>query len=151
MFTGSSTGVAEPSLPRVKRRRGAHSRKISRSIFVRAWSQFNFMLKKTIVGILIINGLAGLVLAQVSPAGSTSQKDFIKNEVIRIGENRRIKQLVLNDGTKLKGFIKEIRSDSFVLVNGYRIANSKVIAVDRSNSAREIRFDQVSKIKPYRN
>jgi hypothetical protein len=109
------------------------------------------MLKKIIVGILIINGLAGLVLAQVSPAGSTSQKDFIKNEVIRIGENRRIKRLVLNDGTKLKGFIKEIRSDSFVLVNGYRIANSKVIAVDRSNSAREIRFDQVSEIKPYRN
>ena len=109
------------------------------------------MLKKIIVGILIINGLAGPVLAQVSPAGSTSQKDSIKNEVIRIGENRRIKRLILNDGTKLKGFIKEIRSDSFLLVDGYRIVQGKIIAVDKSNSAREIRFDQVTEIKAYRN
>ena len=77
--------------------------------------------------------------------------DSIKNEVIRIGENRRIKRLILNDGTKLKGLIKEIRSDSFLLVDGYRIVQRKIIAVDKSNSAREIRFDQVSEIKPYRN
>ena len=109
------------------------------------------MWKKTAVGILITNLLVVPVLAQVSPASSTSQTDSIKNEVIRIGENRRIERLILNDGTKLKGFIKEIRSDSFLLVDRYRIVQDKVIAVDKSNSAREIRFDQVSEIKPYRN
>jgi hypothetical protein len=107
-------------------------------------------MKKIIVGVLIIKCLLLPVFAQVSSSSSASQKDITRNEVIRLGENRRIKRLVLNDGTILKGYIKEIKSDSLVLVDGYQIVGGKVVAVDKSNTAREVRFDQVREIKPYR-
>ena len=89
-------------------------------------------------------------MSQSNSSGSTSQRDAIKNQIVRLGENRRIKALVLTDGTKLKGFIKEVKSDSVVLVSGYRIVDGRVVAEDTSNTAREIRFDQISQIKPYR-
>jgi len=107
-------------------------------------------MKKVLVGVLIIKCAFLPVFAQVRPSSSGSQKDITRNEVIRLGENRRIKRLVLKDGTILKGYIKEIKSDSFVLVDGYQIVDGKVVAVDNSNTAREVRFDQVKEITPYR-
>src|SRR4051812_14251718 len=107
------------------------------------------MIKKATAVILVVTFVFLPVLAQVNASNSPSQKDTIRNEVIQMGENRRIKRLVLDDGTELKGFIKEIRSDSFVLVDSYKIVDGKVVAVDKHNTAREIRFDQVRDITPY--
>jgi hypothetical protein len=109
------------------------------------------MIKKATAVILVVISVFLPVLSQVNASNSPSQKDTIRNEVIRMGENRRrIKRLVLNDGTQLKGFLKEIRSESFVLVDSYKIVDSKVVAVDKHNMAREVRFDEVRDIKPYR-
>lgn len=110
------------------------------------------MLKRVLVSLLVLVFSAVHVFAQTSVNNPIVQDrpSMVRATVEKVGVNGRIKRLVLNDGTKLKGFIKEINSDSFVLVDGYRVVGGRVEAVDKSNSAREIRFDEIREIRPFK-
>lgn len=103
---------------------------------------------KKIVCITLILGLANLVcFSQVSNVKTTADSATrIKEAVNKIGINHKVSIKLLN-GNKINGFIKEIKSDSFIIVDGYKIVNNDVVAVDKANSAVEIQLSQVKEIK----
>lgn len=110
------------------------------------------MLKRILVILVLVCFSVAWGFAQVPPRNQADQTKSIaiKEDVNRMGVNARVRRLVLTDGTRLKGFIKEIREESLILVDGYRVVNGRVEAVDRGNSFREIRFDEIREIKSFK-
>jgi poly-D-alanine transfer protein DltD len=81
---------------------------------------------------------------------SQSNVETIKATVKKLGTNRRLRSVVLKDGTKLKGFILEIKDESFVLVDSYEVSAGRVFAKAKKKAPREISYDEVDKLKPYK-
>jgi len=110
------------------------------------------MLKNLICFLAILSCFNSICYSMVSGVKSNQQTTTeIKDTVNKIGVNGRIKFVTLTDGRKLKGWIKEIKSDSFILVDGAKLVGSKIVAEDKTNSALEIQFTQIKEIKAYRN
>ncbi|MBX7173156.1 MAG: hypothetical protein K1X72_19460 [Pyrinomonadaceae bacterium] len=105
------------------------------------------MSKNFLCSVLIIS-ILNLICYSNAPQVKTAQDNAtqIKDAVNKIGENHKV-EVKLLDGRKIKGFIKQIKADSFIVVDGYEIINNNVVAVDKTNSAIEIQFSQVKQIK----
>jgi hypothetical protein len=106
-------------------------------------------MRKCIV-ILIAVHLSFLTAFAQTRANTQNDADAIKSVVAKLGPNSRLKSVVLNDGTRLKGFIFEVKDESFVLVDGYEVSGGQVFAKAKKKAPREIRYEDVSKIKPYK-
>lgn len=105
------------------------------------------MFKKYSTLILIVSVFNSLFcavsLAQTQVGQNSRATINIKNTVAKVGTepNRKIK-VTLNDGTKLKGYITEIKDDYFALLD---TKSGKVVSVEYVRVA-EVKRDGLSKI-----
>lgn len=93
------------------------------------------MLKKIIAALMI-----GLVTNLAVFANETNkEKEFsekVKSEILKLGTGSDAKITVkLKDGTKIKGYVSEIRSDSFLVVN------------EKNGNATEVQYSQPKQVR----
>jgi small nuclear ribonucleoprotein (snRNP)-like protein len=93
------------------------------------------MLKKvlTILLMCLVTNVAGFA------DGTKEEKDFagkVKTEITKLGTGTDAKVKVkLKDGTKLKGYVSEIKADSFVVIN------------ETTGTANEVSYSKAKQVK----
>lgn len=93
------------------------------------------MLKK-----LVVMSLIGLLASlAVFADGSKKEKDFaekVKTEIAKLGTGTDAKVSVkLKDGSKVKGYVKEVKDDGFVVIN------------EKTGAAVEVPYSQAKQVK----
>lgn len=93
------------------------------------------MLRKVLTTLL----MSLVVNVTVFADGTKEEKDFagkVKTEIAKLGTETDAKVKVkLKDGTKLKGYVSEVKADSFVVVN------------EKTGAANEVSYSTAKQVK----
>jgi sRNA-binding regulator protein Hfq len=95
------------------------------------------MLKKWVAMILVVlAAYVPITFGQNNNENNIKQTEKIKSAIAKLGTGKEAKvKVILKDGTKLNGYVSEIKADSFVIIN------------EKTGVARELLYEQAKQTK----